>query len=365
MIHEAMIKRIVREEVSRGHLYESSSPYAKETMENIAQLLVAGAAEYGISVGSGGAALPAAPVIETLIDSAFAAEEVAGAIATVNSVVSSSKEMGDIIDEAKSSITNFASSPKSFYETIRRVLGQLARVGGESVLKRIRDTAQRLLSQVSGAISDAIKMVIPDAIIGASVGQGILTAINSLDQNCYDVLMKVVQKLGKFGRFITSPEEITSFFNTNFPSIINTARELSKKIEGQGVFKTAFQAILSGPMAPFIALMKVLGPTGLNKFADYVEEKQPQIMQTLQSITNVLIPTVIGAVAAIQSAIRGDYKGTSTSSEKGAPATTETGSEQPGAVSERRMMRRELNRISEDLRKLQSTQHLLILRSSA
>jgi hypothetical protein len=88
-------------------------------------------------------------------------------------------------------------------------------------------------------------------------------------------------------------------------------------------------------------------------------------MQTLQSITNVLIPTVIGAVAAIQSAIRGDYKGKPASTEKGAPATTETGSEQPGAVSERRMMRRELNRISEDLRKLQSTQHLLILRSSA
>lgn len=365
MMNEAMIRRIVREEVSRGHLYESSSPYAKETMENIAQLLVAGAAEYGITVGSGGAALPAAPVIETLIDSAFAAEEVAGAITTVNSVVSSSKEMGNIIDEAKSSIANFASNPKAFYETIRRVLGQLARMGGESVLKRVRDTAQRLLSQVSGAISDAIKMVIPDAIAGATVGQGILTAINSLDQNCYDILMKVVQKLGKFGRFITSPDEITNFFNTNFPNVINAARELSKKIDEQGLFKTAFKAIMAGPLAPFVALMKLLGPAGLNKFADYMEEKQPQIMQTLQSITSVLIPTVIGAVAAVQSAIRGDYKSSSSSDEQEAPGTKENKPEQPVAVSERRRMRRELNRISEDLHRLQTSRNVLILRSSA
>jgi hypothetical protein len=365
MTSEVMIRQIVREEVSRGYLYESSSPYAKETMENIAQLLVAGAAEYGIAIGSAGTALPAAPIIETLIDSAFATEEVAGAISTVNGVVSASKEMNDIINEAKTSISNFSTDPKSFYETIRKVLGRLSQIGGAGVLKRIKETAQKLLSQVSGAISDAIKMVIPDAIVGATVGQGILTAVNSLDQNCYDILMKVVQKLGKFGRFITSPEEITNFFNTNFPNIINAARELSKKIDEQGLFKTAFKAIMAGPLAPFVALMKLLGPAGLNKFADYMEEKQPQIMQTLQSITSVLIPTVIGAVAAVQSAIRGDYKSSSSSDEQEAPGTKENEPEQPAAVSERRRMTRELNRLSEDLHRLQTSRNVLILRSSA
>ena len=342
-VAEIQLRALIREEITSQPLNEISLPFAKDSAKNLVQLVVAGAAEYGIAVGSVGAATPIAPVAETAIDALFGIEEVTSGISAVQGVVSSASEMGQILSSAKQSAGKFSTDPKAFYGDIQSAVGKIAAAGATSSLDEIKEQIEKLINEITGPLTAALKMIIPDAVVGAAVAQTVLTAVQSLGTKPYDIMSTVTKKLGKFGRFITDPNAIKEFFNENFPNFVELLKKLAEKLrEKEGILKTAAKTAVLG--ASYL-LAKNFGPDVLDKTAAYLTEKQPEIMSVIGSIVDTLIPTVLGLIAAYQSIATGDYKSAPAGSEDSdeAPATAEKAA--PAPVSEIRRINRELDRI--------------------
>lgn len=350
-VTEAQLRALIREEITRQPLNEISLPFAKDSAKNLIQLVVAGAAEYGITLGSAGAATPIAPVAETAIDALFGIEEVTSGISAVQGIVSSASEMGQILSSAKQSAGKFSTDPKAFYGDIQVVVGKIAGAGAASSLDEIKEQIEKLINEITGPLTAALKMIIPDAAVGAAVAQTVLTAVQSLGTKPYDVMSSVTKKLGKFGRFITDPNAIKEFFNENFPALVELLQKLAEKLrEKEGILKTAAKTAVLG--ASYL-LAKNFGPDVLDKTAAYLTEKQPEIMSVVSSIVDTLIPTVLGLVAAYQSIATGDYKGTSAEGEGDNEAPAGAEKTAPAPVSEIRRINRELDRIDVFLEGLQ------------
>ena len=344
---EDHLRALIREEITRGPLNEIGLPFAKDSAKNLVQLIVAGAAEYGIVLGTGGGAAPIAPVAETAIDALFGVEEVTSGIAAVQGVASSASEMGKILSSAKQSAGKFSTDPKAFYGDIQVAVKKIASAGASESLDEIKEQIEKLINEITGPLTAALKMIIPDAAVGAAIAQTVLTAVQALGTKPYDVMSSITKKLGKFGKFITDPNAIKAFFNENFPALVELLQKLAAKLrEKEGFLKAAAKTAVLGPS---YLLAKNFGPDALEQTASYLTEKQPQITTLVGNIVDVLIPTILGLIAAYQTIATGDYKeAPAVSTQSSTPVAGA-----PSPVSERKRINRELERIDVFLESLQ------------
>ena len=288
----------------------------KETAINAVQYLVAGAAEYGIALGTLGAGFAGpASAIETLIDAAFAAESITSTAAALTNIQGLSTEGTQIIAESKNLFSVLPRSLDEFYNSIKSIVGRvLSALGAGLALasERLKGVIDDLLTKVSDGIGKSLKAIIPDATIGLIVAEAIAYAISSAAENIYNLVKSGLQKAGKFLVWLLNPQNILTFFDQQYPQVISLFRQAAQKIGAAGVRATAGGMIAgaiagAGAGVAAAAALKAFGPAGFNKLADWLTAAQPGVRAALASVVQVVMPFFMMFCALMQIMMQGDY----------------------------------------------------------
>ena len=315
--NEELLRNVVREHLryppaaamtlNETMLYEGISG---SLVKDAIQFVVAGGAEYGlgaVTLPAAGAGLAIGPTVETMIDSAFAAEEVAGAIASVSNLGSKLGEYGALWSEA---IAAYGIDLQSYYNTlveiVRKALADLGKKGKdkvEEIAKKLQGAIEDVISSLVGALKSGIKLIIPDATIGLAAAKAFEEGLQALSENAFDLLAGAVESVEMLKDFVSDPSIAVDFFKDVFQQVVELMMAGAKKLEDMSWVK----AIMVGGVAGGAALKK-LGPVGLEKASALIEEKLPTILKIIDGVLTVLVPTAITAVGLLQVLIRDDWK---------------------------------------------------------
>lgn len=289
----------------------------KETAINAVQYLIAGAAEYGIALGTLGAGLAGpAEAIETLIDSAFAAESIGSTVAALTNVQNLSKEGTQIVAESKKLFPVLPRSLDEFYNSVKAIVGRVLSALGSGIAyasEALKGVIEDLLDKVSDGIGDSVKALIPDATIGLAVAGALGVAISQAAENIYNLVKAGLQKAGKFLMWLLNPQNVLTFFDQQYPQVISLFRQAAQKIGEAGIGATVggmiAGAFAAGPAgAAGAAALKAFGPAGFNKLADWLTAAQPGVRATLASVVQVAMPFFMMFCAIMQILMQGDYE---------------------------------------------------------
>jgi hypothetical protein len=274
------------------------------------QFIVSGAAEYGlgaVTLPAAGAGLAVGPTVETIVDSLFAAEEVAGTVSAVANIGSKLGQYGELWDEARSA---YGSDLTAYYQTLVKIvrqalddLGEKAEDKVEELADKLASAIEKLISRLVGALKAGIKIIIPDATIGLAAAKAFEEGLEALSENAFDLLSSAVSKVKMLKDFVSDPSIAVSFFKDVFTQVVELMFDAAKKLEDMSWVKAVLAA---GPAGG--AALKKLGPAGLEKAAKVIKDKMPSILEIIDSVLTVLIPTAITAVGLYQILLRGDWK---------------------------------------------------------
>lgn len=274
------------------------------------QFIVAGAAEYGlgaVTLPAAGAGLAVGPTVETIVDSLFATEEVAGTVSAVANIGSKLGQYGELWDEARSA---YGDDLAVYYQTLVKIvrqalddLGEKAEEKVEEIADKLAAAIKKLISRLVGALKAGIKIIIPDATIGLAATKAFEEVLEALSENAFDLLSGAISKVKMLKDFVSDPSIAVNFFKDVFTQVIELMFDAAKKLEDMSWVKAMLAA---GPAGG--AALKKLGPAGLEKAAKVIKDKMPSILEIIDSVLTVLVPTVITAVGLHQVLLRGDWK---------------------------------------------------------
>lgn len=280
----------------------------KEKAKDAVQYLIGAAVEYGITVPSLGTGAPVGAIAETIVDAVFTVESVASAVAAINNVAKEAGEFSDILNQAMAAKDKIASSLDDFYNDVSEVLrAGLVKLGKNSqekmkeLAEALSDVVKKMTTKIADAIGDAFKLLIPEATIGLVVGELVQAGLESAAENSFNVAKEALAKLGKYGSMVTDPSKAVSFFSDAMDKIIEFMKETATKLEDRSLLT----AIVTGGAAG--ALVKTLGPPGLEKIADLMEQKKGEILALVEKIVNVVIPATFTLLALNQILLKGEF----------------------------------------------------------
>lgn len=339
-ISERELRQIIREEsavVLRSHrsslvvemalLREGGvvSEGFREKVGDVVQLLAGSAAEYGITLATAGSGLPGGVAAETVVDAVFGAETVASAVKLVATASSAAGQFQKLFSEAVNAAKLVRTDLKKFYESVRSIVQRTLGLLGRNVQSKMKDLAEDLKDWVSGiiekisdAISDAVKFVVPDQIAGFTFGEGVQYAIESLTTNCYDTLVSLLKRAGKFAEYATNPDKFPAFLEETIPKVAELCRTVAPRLEAGEFDKKALTAGAVGTLMPLgvavlptaaagYGLLRYFGPDALMDFADTLDEKKPMIVKVARDVMQVVIPSLFALVAMMQIVLRGEF----------------------------------------------------------
>ena len=310
---------ILLRSVVRGHLaYEPanlSEALLREGMtdglfKDAVQFVIGAAAEYGlgtVTLPAAGAGLAVGPTVETIVDAAFAAEGVASTVSAISNVGSMMKEYGALWDEA---VAAYGGDLKEYYNTlikiIQKALSDLGKKAGDAVddlAEKLQGGIKKLISKLVDALKAGIKLIIPDATIGVAAAKAFQAVMDGLANNAYDLLVSAVEKVDMLKSFIQDPSIAVDFFESIFDQVVKLMIEAGKKLNDMSWASAIMKGGLGGG-----AVLKKLGPTGMQKGAELLSKQAPKVLDVIDKVLTVVVPTAVTAVALFQALITGDWK---------------------------------------------------------
>tara|TARA_B100000519_G_scaffold203338_1_gene225717 strand:+ start:1566 stop:2732 length:1167 start_codon:yes stop_codon:yes gene_type:complete len=293
----------------------------QDALKDGVQFLVGAAAEYGlgaITLPAAGAGLAVGPTVETSLDSLFAAESVASTVAAIANISSMAGDFEGMIRDAIAAydVRNLG----NYYNHLRKVVKEGLKMAGKSAIKaaddfveKLKGVVEEIIQNITGAIKDGIKLVIPDATIGTAVATAFGELLEKVSENAYSIAKTIIGKSDMLMDFLADPGVARDFFEDLFGQVIKLMREGAKKIEDASFLEKAAAVsgvtavTVGGGLIPAVALA-TLGPTGLEKGADMFESALPGLLKTVESILKVVIPTAITALGIYQILMKEEYK---------------------------------------------------------
>lgn len=308
------MKYIVEYETFRQMNSESiNEGFTQGIVTDVIQFLISGAAEYGISIPSYGGGTPAGVVAETAIDAVFAGSTIGTAVNLINNMKGQFSEFTDIVNKSLEAYQTFRDGKfKSYYEQVRDIIVQGlsmikgAKEGVDKLAKRLRKLVSDLLAKITDAVGKGIKMLIPDATIGASVSAGIKVVVQTASQNGYSVATKALEKAGKLKDYLLDPEKLPPVVEKAIAWLLELMENWKNKIKKMGWLKATALFAAGGLTAG--AAIKSLGPTGLQKMSEMIKKSEPKILDLISKTLKVIVPVAFTLLALYQILMKGDYK---------------------------------------------------------
>ena len=278
------------------------------------QWLVGAAAEYGlggITLPAGGAGVAIGPAAETVSDTVFAVEGVAAA---VNAVGKIGDELGEFSGTFKEALTAYSGADwDGYYDSLKAMtqqgvglIGEKAEKGIEEVAEAVAYALKKMVQKLVGALNKGIKVVIPDATIGAATAATIESIVMAAAENAYSLLTSAIEKVEILSDFVANPDSAVKFFESILQQLVDMINRLVTKIRNASITDKAKALAVFGPVGGTLVLK--LGDDGFEKIAQLIEKQTPVVLDVIEKTLTVLVPAAITAVAFLQILLSGDYK---------------------------------------------------------
>jgi hypothetical protein len=336
MLSEGKVREIIKEEIDNFSIRSSLDGYEhhlsfneglsplitegvslssiKPIIKHIIQWMIAGAAEYGIVIGTFGAgAAGLAETVETIIDVLFFAGDIGYLVASLNSsehkITNISKEMKEIIERCKKTFKKHPlENLDKFYVNIRAIVRKVFKVLGKESQIAVHGVIEAIKSElvtIGSYAADAIKVVIPDATIGLGIAFVIHAVTVGSPQVCYTAFSKGLQVAGKFLPWILKPEEAMKFFEEAYPKIIEVFRSFEVETEKSGIAE--IEGLSENRFSDDIKMRQFIVPAMFGWVADLLEEEKDKFFWVLDKILYFAIPNFLMNLALLQIFMREEY----------------------------------------------------------
>jgi len=294
-----------------GGTHEVLQEGAIDVAKDAVQFAISAASEYGLSATIGGA--PAGPIVETIVDTAFVAEGVASAALAAANLASGFGEMKDLMSNVLS--LSLAEGFDSFYQRVLEIWQTAAKYIGTTAVDKIDELVEqtqtlikKAVTKLADAITDGIKLVIPDAIIGTTIAEGAEALIKALAANAYTILTGVMKPLGKFTEIVINPAKTKEFFTEAFEWLESTLEQIielrKEKPEGfVGVVTT-----LMKKTNPVIGVVNKVGDAALDALKNFISNNKGTVINAVVTVSKVLLPVLFGLLASYQILMQGEWK---------------------------------------------------------
>jgi hypothetical protein len=310
---EMVVRALVREQLiyNKSNLFLLTEGITADLAQDAIQYAVGAAAEYGIggaiAVGTMGAGAGVGPAVETAVDAAFAAKEVA---TTIEAVSAAAENAGEFASMLKQAINGFGGDFNGYYsklkEAVQVTVEKMSKDGKakiEEIVEKLKEVINDIVSELVGAIEAGIKLVIPDATAGLAAAKAIGVAIKSLSENAYDALTGAIGSVSLLNDAITKPGEVVKYFEEILASI---AEMLVAVGEYFNEMSWPRALIHGGPVGGTI--LKKLGPKGFNELADMLEKSIPDIVNVIEMVLTKVIPALFACLGIYQILMKGEHK---------------------------------------------------------
>lgn len=278
-------------------------------LSDVIQFLISGAAEYGIAAGTVGVGTPAATVVETIIDASFADESIYSTIEQITNLKDQLQEFTEIVNKCMDAFETFKKGElRTFYEQVKQIIidGLGLIKGSEDTVDKIAEKLKKIISDLISKLTDAItkgvKMLIPDATIGATLSVGIKVVVETISDSGYDLAVKAVEQLGQYKKYLIDPEQIPLLIKKSLPDLYKLIEGYKKKIEELGWVRAIAMFGSNG------LILKKMGPSGLDDLLKTIKEAEPKVLDLIEKTLSVLIPVTFTLLAICQILLKGEYK---------------------------------------------------------
>ena len=310
---EDLLRDYIRTELVLNHQLNEAA--VTDAVANQAlQWLVGAAAEYGlgaITLPAGGSGLAIGPATETIIDTVFAAEGVAAAVNTVNNI---GNELGEFSSSFKEALDAYSGSEwDDYYSSLVamtrqavRLIGEKAGEGIEAVTEAITDALKKMIQKLVGVMNKGLKVVIPDATIGAAAAATIEAVVMESAENSYNLLTGAISNVDILSDFVEEPENAAQFFENVMQQLVDMVNRLVTKIRNASITDKVKALALFGPVGGTLVLK--LGDDGFEKIAQMLEKQIPVVVKIVETTLKIIVPAVITATAFLQILLSGDWE---------------------------------------------------------
>jgi len=310
-----------------------------EFAKDVVQAVIAGSAEYGlgaVTLPAAGAGLVVGPAVETAVDSLFAAESITAGLSTVSNIGENLGEAKKLIQEAsKLRPYLIRGDLDSYYLKVNELVARTIKMvpggkeGAEEAVEKLQLPIKELITRLTDPLVDGIKLAIPDAAIGLAVSGGLRLAIVEASEEPFTAAEAALNLSEDLKSFALEPGVAVEFFEELAQSLIELLLEMKTKLEDVSWVKTvATGAMMGGQVVP-AAMLKKLGPGGLETLVEKVKEQLPSFLKLVATIVNTIVPLMMACLAVVQSLLNGDYR--AVMGAEGAPAAGTLG---PGGAQE-------------------------------
>lgn len=291
----------------------------KETILDSLQFIVGAITEYGLVATVAGA--PAGPVIETITDAGFMTESIASSLATLNSIANLFGELKNIVEQLfslslESGFDSFYDQVKSIWQSIGKILPKAGEKKIEELVNKAKKTIKDVVSKIGDFISDAVKLIIPDAVIGTTAGEGLQKLLLKIADNAYSVLTGAIGMFGTFEKVVTNPDYAQKLFNSIFDGIEDLLEKLQEKMKEEPEGVKAVVSMVSKVANPASIVVDNVKEKALAAFIDFIKSKRPEILALVDKISRVLFPLIFSLLASYQILMKGEWKKSSTENSK-------------------------------------------------
>ena len=310
---EDLLRDYIRTELVLN--YQLNESAVTDAVANQAlQWLVGAAAEYGlggITLPAYGAGLAVGPAAETIVDTVFAAEGVAAAVDAVGNI---GNELGEFSSSFKEALDAYSGSDwDDYYSSLVsmtrqavRLIGEKAEEGIEEVTEVIVNALKKMVQKLVGVMNKGLKVVIPDASIGAAAAAAIETIVMEAAEDSYNLLTGAISKVEILSDFVEKPEAAAKFFKNVLQQLVDMVNRLATKISNASITDKAKALALFGPVGGTLVLK--LGDDGFEKIAQMIQKQIPVVVKIVETTLKIIVPAVITAMAFLQILLSGDWQ---------------------------------------------------------
>ena len=298
--------------VEYNHFKEKIQPLneslARGLITDALQFMMGAAVEYGVAAGTLGIGTPAGCALETVIDAGFATETIISTINQVTDLKGQFDVFSDIVNKSMEAFKIFKTGNfEEFYQTVKQIIidGIELMKGEETVDKladKLKDILEKLISKITDAVTKGLKILIPDATIGLGLSSAIKVVVEVASDNGYNIAKGAVDKLGEYKKYLIDPEEFPKLLKNTFPEVYKMIDGFKKKIEELGWARAIIMFGSSG------LILKKMGPSGLDKLSQTINKFEPTVLDLVEKILNIVVPTTFTFLAIIQILLKGEYK---------------------------------------------------------
>ena len=324
MINEQQIRAVVRHRImietaplSRRLVLEGIQ---EDLLKDAVQYLAAASAEYGlgaISMPAAGAGLAVGPTVETVVDSLFAAEDIASTLQGIRNIQEMGGQFADLYKQAINAYN--PANLGNFYRVLSTIIQKTLKLAGTTTQAFVTDTADKLreavesvIAKLVGVIEQGVKIVIPDATIGLAAAKSLSALLMKVNENAFTLAAQGIKRIDILDKFVSDPSIAIGFFEDIIGQVITLMRDASKSLDEMGFFQRAAGASLAtvasaGMLAGPAMAVATLGPYGLEKAADALEAQLPNILNVVDMVLNIAVPSMLTCLAIYQILLKRDY----------------------------------------------------------